>query len=118
MQEIRVLLVDDEEEFTSALAERLNMRGISTTTTSVGEEALQMIETDPPQVVLLDLMMPGLGGKEIFDRIRLKHPDISVIFLTGLGTEEIGPAACEDCFVKPVNINDLIQKIRSVSIKG
>jgi DNA-binding response OmpR family regulator len=116
MKEIKVLLVDDEEEFSSALAERLNMRGISTATSSGGEEALHMIETDPPQVVLLDLMMPGLGGKEIFDRIRLKHPDISVIFLTGLGAPDTGPA-CGDCLIKPVNIDDLIRKIRSVSVR-
>ncbi len=117
MKEIRVLLVDDEEEFASTLAERLNMRGICATTSFGGEEALRMIESDPPQVVLLDLMMPGLGGKEIFERIRLKHPDISVIFLTGAGAKEIDPA-CGDCLVKPVNIDDLIRKIGSISAKG
>ncbi len=85
MQEIRVLLVDDEEEFASALAERLNMRGIRTLTAFRGEDALRMLESDPPQVVLLDIMMPGMGGKEIFERIRLEHPGISVIFLSGQG---------------------------------
>lgn len=113
MEEIRVLLVDDEEEFASALAERLNMRRIHTLTASRGEEALRMLETDPPHVVLLDIMMPGLGGKEIFDRIRLRHPDISVIFLSGQGAPEIGPE-CADFMIKPVKIDELIQKIRSV----
>jgi DNA-binding response OmpR family regulator len=116
MEEIKVLLVDDEEEFTSALAERLNMRGIRTLTSAGGEEALRMMESDPPHVVLLDVMMPGLGGKEIFDRIRLKHPDISVIFLSGQGMPEIGQE-CEDYLIKPVNIDELIRKIRSVSAK-
>ena len=117
MEQIRVLLVDDEEEFTSALAERLNMRGIHTLTASRGEEALRMLESDsPPQVVLLDIMMPGLGGKEVFDRIRLKHPDISVIFLSGQGAPEIGPE-CGDCLIKPVKIDELIRKIRSICAK-
>lgn len=114
MEQIRVLLVDDEEEFTSALAERLNMRGIPTLTSSGGEEALKMIETCPPHVVLLDMMMPGLGGKEILARIRLNHPDISVIFLTGQGAIEFDPES-NDYLIKPVNIDELIRKIRSIS---
>lgn len=116
MEQIRVLLVDDEEEFTSALAERLNMRGIHTLTSSGGEEALKMIEASPPNVVLLDMMMPGLGGKEIQARIKLNHPDISVIFLTGHGAIEFDPE-CNDYLIKPVNINELIQKIQSISKK-
>jgi len=112
-----VLLVDDEEEFASALAERLNMRGIRTLTASRGEDALRMLESDPPQVVLLDIMMPGMGGKEIFERIRLEHPDISVIFLSGQDAPEIGPE-CGDCLIKPVRIEELIRKIRSISSKA
>jgi DNA-binding response OmpR family regulator len=116
MEDIKVLLVDDEEEFASALAERLNLRGIRTLTAFGGEEALQMMETDTPRVVLLDIMMPGLGGKEIFDRIRLKHPDISVIFLSGQDAPEVGPEY-GNCLIKPVRIDELIRKIRSVSEK-
>ncbi len=116
MEQIRVLLVDDEEEFTSALAERLNMRGIHTLTSSGGEEALKMIEACPPNVVLLDMMMPGLGGKEIQARIKLNHPDISVIFLTGHGGTEFGPE-CNDYLIKPVKIDELIRKIQSISKK-
>ncbi len=117
MEEIRVLLVDDEEEFTSSLAERLNMRGIPTLTSSGGEEALKMIDSSPPQVVVLDMMMPGLGGREIMARIKSKHPDIFVIFLTGHGDIELGPG-CGDYLIKPVNIDELIRKIRSVSATG
>jgi len=73
-----------------------------------------MIETCPPHVVLLDMMMPGLGGKEIQARIRLHHPDISVIFLRGHGGIEFGPE-CNDYLIKPVNIDELIRKIRSIS---
>lgn len=120
MEDIRVLLVDDEEEFTSALAERLNLRGIHTSTSSRGEEALKMIEADPPQVVVLDMKMPGLSGKEILARIRSGHPEIGVILLTGqcpAGPEQSGlaPELC-DYLMKPVNIEELIKKIRSAVV--
>jgi DNA-binding NtrC family response regulator len=117
MDDIRVLLVDDEEEFTSALAERLNLRGIRTTTACRGEEALEMIEADPPHVVVLDMKMPGLSGKEILARIKSRHPQVNVILLTGQSPAEIGgPGSGHelcDYMMKPVNIDDLIVKIRS-----
>jgi DNA-binding response OmpR family regulator len=119
MEDIRVLLIDDEEEFTSALAERLNLRGFLTTTSSRGEEALKMIESDPPQVVVLDMRMPGLSGKEILARIKTGHPGIGIILLTGQSTVEIekpgsGWESC-DYLMKPVNIDDLIVKIRAAA---
>ena len=117
MEGFRVLLVDDEEEFSSTLAERLNMRGFSTLISSGGEEALGMIDACQPQVVLLDMMMPGLGGKDVLAEIKRKHPDILVIFLTGLSHGEPGPERV-DYLIKPVNIDELIQKIRSISARG
>ncbi|MFZ2446147.1 MAG: response regulator [Syntrophobacteraceae bacterium] len=118
MKELKVLLVDDEEEFTSALAERFGLRGIRASTASSGEEALKMIEADPPHVVVLDMMMPGIGGIEILARIRSAYPKIGVIFLTGqlhtAADPTLGPAYCE-YLVKPVNIEELIVKIRSAA---
>ncbi len=114
MGEIKVLLVDDEEEFSSALTERLNLRGIPTVSCSCGEEALRTLETDSRVVVLLDMMMPGLGGMEILSRIRSNHPDTPVILLTGHCIPE-SDSECVDYLTKPVNINDLITKIRTVS---
>ena len=106
--------MDDKEEFISALAERLIMSGIPTLASSGGEEAQKMIATCPPHVVLPDMMTPGLGGTEIPARIRLTHPEISVIFLTGHGGIELGPE-CNDYLIKPVNIAELIRKVRSIS---
>lgn len=62
MEQRKVLLVDDEAEFVSALSERLMLRGLDARTASSGEEAFRLVENDPPQVVVLDVMMPGLGG--------------------------------------------------------
>jgi len=114
MKELKVLLIDDEEEFTSALAERLNLRGVRADTSSSGEDALKKIEADPPHVVLLDLLMPGLGGKELLGRIKAAHPGIAVILLTGHGPPGADEAACDPCdyLIKPVNIDELVWKIR------
>ena len=62
MDKMRVLLVDDEVEFVSALAERLNLRGFEAQTATSGEEALAKIDQSPPDLVLLDMLMPGMNG--------------------------------------------------------
>ena len=85
-----MLLVDDEEEFVSTLAERLRMRDIDARSINSGEEALTMIDQDPPEVVVLDLIMPGLGGLEVLQMIRKNHPEIMVILLTGRGSTKEG----------------------------
>ena len=117
MEEIKVLLVDDEEEFSSALAERLSLRGFSTLTSCSGEEALEMIEAEPPQVVVLDKLMPGLSGKDLLARIRSKYPRIAVIVLTGHAPVDSGEmqSGLESFayLMKPVNIDELIQLISS-----
>jgi len=69
MKKWRVLLVDDETEFTAALAERLALRGMDARTAASGEEALKLLESAPPHVVVSDVMMPGLGGIELLKRI-------------------------------------------------
>lgn len=115
MKEWKALLVDDEEDFVSTLAERLRLRGIEAQTAANGEEALQSIDTDPPQVVLLDLLMPGLGGLEVLRRIVRKHPQIKVILLTGRGSTREGiegiRLGASDFLMKPVKIEELIQKM-------
>ena len=90
MAQWKVLLVDDEVEFATTLAERLTLRGIEAVTVHDGEEALQRIAADPPQIVVLDMMMPGLGGLEVLRLIKRNHPGIPVILLTGRGSTKEG----------------------------
>ena len=78
MENFNALLVDDEEDFTSTLAERLTMRGISTATALTGESALEIIQSDPPQVVVADMMMPGRVPMTI-PTLFLKSPPLSVL---------------------------------------
>jgi DNA-binding NtrC family response regulator len=117
MEDWTVLLVDDEEEFISALAERLSFRGITARTAGGGEEALAAIERDPPQVVLLDLMMPGMSGVEVLQEIRRTHPEIKVILLTGHGSTREGMEGMRlgafDYLIKPLSIEELVDKLRN-----
>jgi DNA-binding response OmpR family regulator len=121
MEILKVLLVDDEVEFVSTLAERLRLRGIETRTANDGEEAFRLIASDPPQVVVLDVMMPGMGGLKVLERIKADYPGMPVILLTGIGTTQDGVAGMRlgafDYLMKPLQIEDLIQRIGD-AVKG
>ena len=124
MEKLKVLLVDDEEEFVSTLAERLQLREIETIVATDGDDALQIINTERPPVVVLDVMMPGLGGLDVLQQIKRNYPRIQVILLTGRGSTNEGIKGMRlgafDYLMKPVKIEDLIQKMNEafqVSIK-
>ena len=116
MDKYSVLIVDDEEELATTIAERLQIRGINASTANDGETALRMIEANPPQVVVLDVMMPGLGGIEILKRMNSKNLKIPVILLTGYGSTEQGMEGMKqgafDYLMKPCDLNILINKIQ------
>jgi len=116
MENLKILLVDDEEEFVTTLAERLELRGLQARVALNGEAALQMIEADTPQIVILDVMMPGIGGFEVLRRIKAQHPQIPVILLTGRGSEKEGVKGMQlgafDYLMKPLNIEELIKKMQ------
>jgi len=116
MQELKVLLVDDEEEFVSTLAERLRLRDIVTLVANDGEQALRILETERPPVVVLDVMMPGLGGLDVLQQIRSKHPEIKTILLTGRGSTKDGIKGMRlgayDYMMKPAKIEELIKKMK------
>ena len=78
-----ILLVDDEREYVETLSERLFTRGIHAEVAFSGEEALSSIEIDRPDVVVLDLKMPGMDGLDVLQRIRKDYPKTEVIMLTG-----------------------------------
>lgn len=84
----KVLLVDDEKEFVTHLAERLEFRGLEVATASEGEAALQLIKEKAPDVMVLDLQMPGMSGIETLKQAKVLSPDLHVIMLTGYGTIE------------------------------
>ena len=115
MDSMKILLVDDEREFVTTLAERLELRNMEVTIAMNGEEALGVVENDPPQVVVLDVMMPGLGGLEVLEKIKAMDSRIQVILLTGHGATKDGIRGMQlgafDYLIKPIDIDELIDKL-------
>jgi DNA-binding response OmpR family regulator len=115
MDKLSALLVDDEEELVSTLGERLELRGIDTQIATDGESALEIMKTNPPQVVVLDVMMPGMGGIQILEQMKLLNIRIPVLLLTGYGSKNKGLEGVEmgayDYLMKPMNIDELIAKM-------
>ncbi len=84
----KVLLVDDEQEFVQTLSERLNTRNYGSYPVFDGEEALELLMNELPDVMVLDLKMPGIGGVDVLRKTKEFNPDIEIIILTGHGSEE------------------------------
>lgn len=84
----KILLVDDEREFVQTLSERLQMRRMESATVYDGQAALDCIEDDEPEVMIIDLKMPGIDGIEVLRRVKQTRPRIEVIVLTGHGSEQ------------------------------
>lgn len=115
MSPVDILIVDDEVEFAATLAERMELRGYRTRVTNCGKDALAAVLTSPPDIVLLDLKMPDLGGLEVLDTIKESNPLIEVIMLTGHGCTISGIEGMEhgafDYLMKPVDLNMLLDKV-------
>ena len=117
----RVLLVDDEREFVQTLAERLGMRDIGSAVAFDGESALELIKEDEPEVMLLDLQMPGIDGMEVLKRVKATNPEIELVILTGHGTDKhraqcmaLGAFAYLE---KPVDIDVLSDTLKQANAK-
>ncbi len=116
MSKIQVLLVDDEEDYVKAMAERMDMRDLESHVALNGEEALEFLENNNPDVIVLDLRMPGMQGMEVLERVRKEHPHIQVIILTGHGGEreekEARRLGAFEYLQKPADTSDLVRTIQ------
>ncbi|MDD5757659.1 MAG: response regulator [Desulfobulbaceae bacterium] len=115
-KEIKVLLVDDEVEFVDTLGQRLKMRGLKVDIVYDGEQALSFVKKTAPDVIVLDLKMPGLDGMEVLREVKKLKPDVQVIILTGHGTDKDDEQARKlggfDFIRKPADIDLLVVKIK------
>ncbi len=112
---MKILLVDDEVELVSAMAERLSIRGMDADWTDNGEAALKMAGETTYDVAVLDMKMPKLSGLELRRMLSDRHPDMKFIFLSGHGSEadfKAGAAEAEHYLIKPIQLEDLISKIK------
>lgn len=114
-KDIKVLLVDDEVEFVNTLGQRLKMRDLHVDTVYDGHQALSFITKTEPDVIVLDLKMPGLYGIDVLREIKKINRHIQVIVLTGHGSEKDEEEAKKlggfDFLRKPADIDLLVAKI-------
>lgn len=107
----RILIVDDEPDLLSILSEELVKRGYQADAAFSGEEAIESIKENHPNLVLLDIRMPGMGGMETLKRIRELAPDIGIIMVTAVRdaklTEEALNLGAHDYVTKPIDFTHL-----------
>ncbi len=103
----KILVVDDEPDFCEALREVLTERGFSVMEANSCEEALAAYSQERPDVVLLDVIMPGKDGRETLKELKALDPEVSVIMITALHEEDLALEAMADgafdYITKPVN---------------
>lgn len=118
----KVLFVDDEREFVQTVSQRLISRNVGTYGVYNGKEALDLIADDRPDVMVLDLKMPGLHGIDVLRQTKEVAPEIEVIILTGHGTtkdmEECMELGAFAYMNKPVNIEELSATITAANEKA
>ncbi len=112
----RVLLVDDERDLVQTLSERLQLRDMGSAVAYDGESALKLVQEDEPEVMIIDLKMPGINGLEVLRKVKQTRPQIEVIILSGHGSEE-DKAECLALgafgyLQKPVDIEKLSEMIK------
>lgn len=115
MKEFTVLVVDDEDEFRELTSKRLARRGLNVFSAEGGIKALEMIDRQRIDVVLLDVKMPGMDGIETLHKIREHKPLIEVVLLTGHASVNSGIEGMKlgafDYLMKPIELEPLLEKL-------
>jgi two-component system, OmpR family, response regulator len=121
MEPLRILLVDDEEDFLEATSKRLRRRGFEVRAATRCEEAMREVEAGWPGVVVLDVMLPDTDGMECLRRMKRADARLPVVMLTAhaslqAGVQGIAQGASDYC-LKPIELDELVEKIR-IALKG
>lgn len=120
----RILFIDDETAFTSTLLERMELRNIEAMAAPDGHSGIALMDdaarTDTPfEVIVLDVLMPGMDGLETLRHLRQRHPNVPVVVLTGHGSTRDGMRAMQlgavDYLVKPVDIDELVRVVSNAA---
>jgi two-component system OmpR family response regulator len=114
----RVLVVDDEDNVTHLVSSALRFDGFETITADNGTAALVAVAENDPDLIVLDVMMPGLDGLGVLHNLRSAGSQVPVIFLTArdAATDRIGGlrAGADDYVVKPFSIEELLARVHAV----
>ncbi|MCF8025561.1 MAG: response regulator [Desulfobacteraceae bacterium] len=115
MSEYKVLMVDDEQDFLNTFQKRLRRRKVEVDAVTCGEDALEYMENNSPDIVILDVKMPGMDGITVLNKIKQKYPLVEVILLTGHANMEVAAEGMEigafDYVLKPASLDELMFKI-------
>lgn len=113
----RILVIDDDPGITSLLRRGLSYEGFSVSTAASGEEGLSLARDTPPDLVILDLMLPGIDGHEVLHRLHSADPQLPVLMLTARDTPDDQVKAfgfgAEDYVVKPFRFEVLLARIQA-----
>ena len=116
-----VLLVDDEAEFRDLLEKRLRKRNLALLSAGSGEEALAIVAREAVDVVVLDVRMPGMDGRQTLREIKRLKPEVEVIMLTGHASVEVAlegmALGAFDYLLKPVSFDELLFKLQDAAEK-
>ena len=111
-----VLVVDDEPQITRVLRTTLSGHGFNVRTAGDGDEAIEVMRSWTPEIVVTDLSMPNMGGLELCKRIRAKS-QVPIIVLSVRGEEKVKvealDAGADDYVTKPFNMNELLARVRA-----
>ena len=112
----KLLIVDDEIEICEFLMEFFTDRHFNVITALSGEEALEKVESEHPQILLLDIKMPGMDGIEVLRRVKERHQSIKVIMITAVETndkiEEAYKWGADNYITKPLSLEDLERDVK------
>jgi len=121
MSSERVLIVDDENEFSQVMAERMKTRGLSVETAQSGKDGIKKARKEAFDAIVLDLIMPEMDGIETLKVLLKENPDLQIILLTGQATVAKGVEAIQlgamDFLEKPVDIDELIKRIDEAGVR-
>jgi two-component system alkaline phosphatase synthesis response regulator PhoP len=118
MAKARILVVEDDEAIRIAVEEKLTIEGYAVVSAGDGEEARDRLADEPPDLVLLDLMLPKLDGIEVLKWLRRLWPELPVLILSAKGQEEEKVAGlragADDYLAKPFGIKELMARIEAL----
>ena len=115
-QSLKVLIVDDEVDLSATLVERLDIRGFDAVAVETGAQALQQVQENKFDVIVLDIKLKGEDGVDVMKQIKQIKQNLPVILLTGHMSKESNEeglkAGAIDYIIKPIDIEDLVIKLR------
>jgi two-component system alkaline phosphatase synthesis response regulator PhoP len=114
----RLLLVEDEEHLAEVIADNLVLEGYQVEVVGRGDQALERARAEPPALILLDVMLPGLDGFAVCERLRAEGNEVPILFLTARNSDDERVRGLElggdDYLGKPFDLRELILRVRAL----